>query len=419
MTLPLDATRGFIESTAPVPSPTIAPPIDLPFRFQANAGRVLECAVLRPIDLTRTHGVKVTAEDIAAMAQDYDPAFEAGALNFDHSWGGPAHGLATRIWLDGELLWCRIEQLSQEAVDGIASGKWPRRSSEFWMSHPQTGRPYWCGLALLGAATPAVPGLPPAVLLSQQRPIYRLISTGAAVAEPGSTISTGSIVAPAAPAASQPGETSKEDTMKKKASAEPTGAENETPETPAPETPAPEVEETVSAAPVEDVEEAAPAELAAKPAKPATPATLATERAQLRAEIELNRKERLAAKLERAEASVDKLFHRLGTRVPPAAVKASRPLLIALAAQLTPVTVKLSVAGKEQEVGLYEQLVTVLEALPENRFVGNPARSEVTPEELAAVSAEAGDVNSRAGITPARRAELAAKYPDTYRDPVN
>ena len=411
MTLPLDLTTGGIGAPVHIQMPTttsnevrFAPPIDLPFRFQANAGRVLECAVLRPIDLTRTHGVKVTAEDIATMAQDYDPAFEAGALNFDHSWGGPAHGLGTRIWLDGELLWCRMEQLSQEAVDGIASGKWPRRSSEFWMSHPQTGRPYWCGLALLGAATPAVPGLPPAVLLSQQRPIYRLISTGAAVA----------------PSAPRNGEPVKEAAMpnpKKQNAATPPGAEPETPATAPAETPAAVEPSEATETPAT---EAAPATAAAPaPAAPVTAADLAAERTLLQQEREASRKERLAAKLERAEASVDKLFHRLGTRVPPAAVKAARPLLIALAAQLTPVTLKVNLAGKEQEVGLYDQLVTVLEALPENRFVNNPARASVTPEELASVTAEAGDVNSRAGITPARRAELAAKYPDTYRDPVN
>lgn len=404
MTLPLDAVNTTSSAPGPTLLPTFAPAIDLPFRFQANAGRALECGVLRPIDLTRTHGVKVTAEEIAVMAKDYDPAFEAGALNFDHAWGGPAHGLATRLWLEGDLLWCRMEQLSVEAIEGVASGKWPRRSSEFWMSHPQTGRPYWCGLALLGAAPPAVPGLPPAVLLSQ-RPIYRLISSG-------------SVVEPSAP---NHGEPCLEDAMsspKKKAAATPPGAEPETPVTPAPETPAAEPE-----TPTEEVEATPEAEAgdeeAAAEASASAPVTLAAERAQLRAELEATRAERLEAKKERAEATVDKLFQRLGIRVPPAAVKASRPLLIALASQLTPPTVKLSVAGKDQEVGLYDQLVTVLEALPENRFVGAPPRAEASAEELAAVSAEAGDVNSRAGITAERRAQLAAKYPDTYRAPVN
>ena len=406
MTMPLDSTLA--APTPPGTLPVFAPAIDLPFRFKANAGRALECAVLRPIDLTRTHGVRVTAEEIAVMAQSYDPAFEAGALNFDHAWGGPAHGLATRIWLDGELLWCRMEQLSDEAIAGVSSGLGPRRCPVWWMSPPQPGAPYGGGGARLGAATPAVPALPPAVLLSQARPIYRLVSTG-------------SIVAPAAPAASKPGETSKEDTMKKKASAEPAGAENETPETLPPETPV--ASEAAEGAEVTEtpVAETAPAG-AASPA-PVTAAELATERTLLQQEREASRIERLAAKQERAEATVDKLFHRLGTRVPPAAVKAARPLLIALAAQLTPVTLKLSVpspaGAKEQEVGLYDQLVTVLEALPENRFVNNREAASVTPEELLPVSAEAATVNGRAGITPERRAELAAKYPDTYRAPVN
>lgn len=204
---------------------------------------------------------------------------------------------------------------------------------------------------------------------------------------------------------------------KKQNAATPPGAEPETPATAPAETPAAVEPSEATETPAT---EAAPATAASPaPAAPVTAADLAAERLALQQEREESRKERLAAKLERAEASVDKLFHRLGTRVPPAAVKAARPLLIALAAQLTPVTLKVNLAGKEQEVGLYDHLVTVLEALPENRFVNNPARASVTPEELASVTAEAGDVNSRAGITPARRAELAAKYPDTYRDPVN
>jgi hypothetical protein len=376
-----------------------APSIELPHRFAANSDRAMECAVLRPIDLTVTHGVNVLMETIEAMAKDYNPAFEAGALNFDHSWGGPAHGLSPRIWVNGEFLWCRMEQLSDEAIRGISTGQWPRRSSEFWMSHPQTNRPYWCGLALLGSATPAVPGLPPAVLLSQ-RPIYRLISTG-------------SVVEPSAPDASSQGVPSKEEAMKKKTAAAPSGAENETPETSTPETPSPEVETPEGDETPETPAPAQPAEASA------TPAQLAHERKLLQQEREASRKERLAAKQERAEASVDKLFTRLGTRVPPAAVKASRQLLVALASQLTPVTLKLSVSGKEQEVGIYEQVVSLLESLPENKFVNGPRLAEVTPGELAEAGPEAAAANSRAGITPERRAELAAKYPGTYGPQVN
>ena len=398
--------RPLVLDAAPKPEATsrgsilFSPAVDLPHRFAAASGRSMECAVLRPIDLTRTHAVKVDMEAINVMAADYDPAFEAAALNFDHSWGGPAHGLSPKIWIDGEFLWCRMDQLSEEAVDGIASGKWPRRSSEFWMSHPQTGRPYWCGLALLGSATPAVPGLPSAVLLSTQpqRPIYRLISTGAAVA----------------PSAPTTGETAKEAAMpnpKKKTAATPPGAEVETPETTETETAEVETLAETEAAPA-----LAPSDASAKPA---TVADLAADRAALAAEREASRKERLAAKQERAEATVEKLFTRLGSRVSPAVQKLAAPLLVALAAQLEPLTLKLSVGGKSEEKGIFEQLVAVLEAMPEHRFVGNQPAAEADPKELAAPTPEASAIAQRAGITPERRAELAARYPGTYGATVN
>jgi hypothetical protein len=136
----------------------------------AAAERAYEAPVLRPINLSRSHGVNIRVEDLREAAAAYDPATIAAPLNFDHAWGGPSHGWCSRLWMEAETLWARFEQLSAEAVAAIESGQWPRRSSEFYTDHPATGGYYFTGLALLGNSTPAVWGLGPARLLSG-RPI--------------------------------------------------------------------------------------------------------------------------------------------------------------------------------------------------------------------------------------------------------
>lgn len=129
---------------------------------------VLETPVLRPIDLTRSHSLDITAERLTEMAGSYDPAIETASLNFDHAWGGASLGHCERVWVqeDGHL-WVRYINLAEEAVEGIRSGKWTRRSLEFVTNHPVTGGWYLTGLALLGNARPAVPGLPPITLMSR------------------------------------------------------------------------------------------------------------------------------------------------------------------------------------------------------------------------------------------------------------
>ena len=128
--------------------------------------RAYEAPVMKPVNLQRTHGVTIRLADLQEMVKSYDPAMEAAALNFDHAWGGPAHGWVSKLWMDGEVMWARVEKLSQEAVDGIESGQWPRRSAEFFTSHPVTNGWYFTGLALLGNSPAAIRGLGPGHLMS-------------------------------------------------------------------------------------------------------------------------------------------------------------------------------------------------------------------------------------------------------------
>lgn len=332
----------------------------------ANAGRAMECAVLRPIDLSATHGVNITAEVLQAMVDSYDPAFEAAPLNFDHAWGGPSHGWCSKVWLAGETFWARFEQLSQEAVDAITSGRWPRRSSEFYLQHPQAKVPYFIGLALLGNSSPAVPGLPAAQLLS--RPITRLIQLSGAEGS-----------APVAAAATP----QKQEQDMSKQTPEPTSA---------------------------------PVAAADPPAAPATPdpaepVNLAAERDALKAEREQLRAELATARRTRAEATVDKLVTELGARVTPAMLRAGlRETLIDLAAAETPAVVHLTADGKPVEKPLFDTLAAILKAAPEVKVLGAAPLAAADPEGDDTRTAGTVALHERHGLSRERLAELQRKY---------
>ncbi len=151
-------------------------PHGLGLRLAAGRPAAFEAPVLRPLDLTSTHGVAIELRHLEQMVATYDPVkIEAAALNFDYAWGGPAHGFAARLWLAGETLWARFEQLSAEAVSAIRSGQWPRRGAALTTRHAATGGWYFTGLALLGNASPAVWGLGPGKLLSADRGAARVV----------------------------------------------------------------------------------------------------------------------------------------------------------------------------------------------------------------------------------------------------
>jgi hypothetical protein len=147
------------------------PEISLEVAQLPAAQRSARWTILRPIDLTVSHGVNFTAEVLAEMVAGYDPAIETGTLNFDHSWGGRAHGRlrAPRIEADGSLS-VEVYYLSDEAVQGIQDGGWFRLSSEIAFAHPATGGYYLRGLALLGQRAPGCWGLPPISLSAAHQP---------------------------------------------------------------------------------------------------------------------------------------------------------------------------------------------------------------------------------------------------------
>jgi hypothetical protein len=143
--------------------------------FDLRMGEMdLAWAVAKPTDLTATHGINITVERLMEMAASYNPeAIEAAPINFDHAPGGPAQGWIESMEVRDSLLYVRPVELSPDVVEGIRNGRYRRASIELTTKHPETGGWYLNGLAVLGAAKPAIKGLPP-LRLSAPRYVIQL-----------------------------------------------------------------------------------------------------------------------------------------------------------------------------------------------------------------------------------------------------
>jgi len=103
---------------------------------------------------------KYSANDVAAMALSYDPAFLEAPVTPDHAQEGPAWGWVTSLKANGDLLHADMELLP-DAYAAMQEGRYRYRSVEIYQKL-QTSRgelPYIKAVSILGAATPAVKGL--------------------------------------------------------------------------------------------------------------------------------------------------------------------------------------------------------------------------------------------------------------------
>lgn len=152
---------------------TIGPAVDLrPSRLRLDRPRGRWWALLKPVSAEYTgYGVDLTPEVLAEVAASYDPAVDMAPLKFDHVDKGPAQGWVQAVRFDGDVLWIQPTDLTAAATEGIRGRQILRMSAEIDPAHPETGGWYLFGVALLGAASPAVLGLPH-IHLSARR--YRL-----------------------------------------------------------------------------------------------------------------------------------------------------------------------------------------------------------------------------------------------------
>ncbi len=336
---------------------------------EGSTAAALECAVMRPQDLSLTHGHEVRLDNLQEMVESYNPAIQVATLNFDHAWGGPAHGWCDRVWLEGELFMARWVDLSQEAIDGIQSKRWFRQSGEITMHHPATAGWYFEGMALLGARAPAIWGLPP-VRYEPQR--FAL--------KPG-----------AEPPTSTTGEPVEEVTVPQESTTRAA---------------VPAAATITHAGPAAVAPLAVPAPAAPAQPPPSTPdaatelAALQQARTELAAETHAARSERLAARRERVTGEVAAAILQLGRRVSPGMLRAGlREMLIELRAADAQPSVKLTLAkrgGGTESVdrSAYDVFLAVLAAAPE--FAALDAGEIAVSDDGAALAQDDRDPATRA-----------------------
>lgn len=110
-----------------------------------------------------------TEEDLDHLVEGFNAEGLAGRLpvKLGHTAPDtdPARGWLTRVWREGDRLLARIEQVPDEIIEGIRTGAWRHVSVELLRNFTTAaGNTYkWLldGLALLGAARPAVEVLEP------------------------------------------------------------------------------------------------------------------------------------------------------------------------------------------------------------------------------------------------------------------
>lgn len=106
----------------------------------------------------------ITSADIAELADAYNPDDNPAAAVIGHPASDtPAHGLLTGFRAEGNKLFARVANWSDELVDGIKTRKLINRSMAFFgkdhEANPTPGKLAPRHLGFLGAAAPGIPGM--------------------------------------------------------------------------------------------------------------------------------------------------------------------------------------------------------------------------------------------------------------------
>jgi hypothetical protein len=97
--------------------------------------------------------------DLDQLARDYSPQLLEAPLTFDHARSGPAFGWVRALRKIGDRLVAVVGDVPAVVRELVRRGAYRKRSVEILRHFAPTGRPYLRAVSLLGAATPAVPGL--------------------------------------------------------------------------------------------------------------------------------------------------------------------------------------------------------------------------------------------------------------------
>ena len=133
--------------------------------------------VFRPGTFTALNGqvVSYTAEDVAALAESYDPEAAPAPVVVGHpKTDSPAYGWVRRLHWDpqAERLYADIGDIAPEFERAVREGRYKKISISLFPpaapANPRPGKPYLKHVGFLGGAAPAVPGLKPVSLGSPE-----------------------------------------------------------------------------------------------------------------------------------------------------------------------------------------------------------------------------------------------------------
>lgn len=125
-------------------------------------------AIFRAGDLVASDGraISFSVSDLQDIATGYDPALAKAPLVVGHpKTDDPAFGWATGLAVEGDTLMADVDQVEVQFAAMVNDGRFPNRSAEIFLpsspGNPKPGRYYLKHIGFLGAAAPAVTGLPP------------------------------------------------------------------------------------------------------------------------------------------------------------------------------------------------------------------------------------------------------------------
>lgn len=106
----------------------------------------------------------ITECDLDQVVSTYDADAAPAPLVIGHpQHDKPAHGVITKVRRAGAKLYATLRDISQDAVNGVAEGRYLNRSIAFWHptheANPTPGRWNVRHLGLLGAASPGIPNM--------------------------------------------------------------------------------------------------------------------------------------------------------------------------------------------------------------------------------------------------------------------
>jgi hypothetical protein len=113
--------------------------------------------------------VAVTADDLAELAANYDPAVHESPIVVGHpQFDAPAYGWIKRFFVERGVLKAEPTQVDDSFAQMVRNGRFKKVSLAFFWpktpGNPVPGKTYPKHLGFLGAAPPAVTGLKPAML---------------------------------------------------------------------------------------------------------------------------------------------------------------------------------------------------------------------------------------------------------------